>query len=571
MKRIAIAAAAAIAFTAGPAAAVVVEPNGLMVPQPQTMLEITTAAMTNPLYPVCSLDALFQARGETINWMTDANKKPDTFSPVCGFTAELVLHGGGCQIDFGWYNVTGTMPTDAQIYPLITAAQIKALPLPAFDPGAGQAGPTFNADTILKNPNYKGGLIGFATRGAQGTNCTQSHFSQQDWNVLCTNCNAADGNNHWIASIIYKSTVDPNAYYLGFEDLPMGATSFAGAPGQQYSNDGDMNDFVFYVTGVTCPGGGHACSTGKQGVCKDGVNECQTGGTLLCRQSVQPSAEVCDGLDNDCNGVVDDGDGLCRAGFNCIRGQCIGPCGDLEFPCAIGQVCSDGYCVDQDCVGIDCPVGQVCNGGTCRGPCDGITCPLGQVCRVGRCLDPCAGITCDADRVCRDGVCVPKCQCLACDTGLTCETSSGRCVPMGCENMTCPAGQVCDQGACMDACAKAVCPANQQCQNGNCMDIPGTPSGAGGSSSGAGVGGGLGTDAGMFMGLGGGVGTTGAGGGQSSGAGGNGGGDVDAGGPPGRVSPSCHCAIDDGPPGRAGLLAAATLLAACLTRRRRRR
>src|SRR5207302_1927204 len=54
------------------------------------------------------------------------------------------------------------------------------------------------------------------------------------------------------------------------------------------------------------PGGGLSCSTGKLGVCSAGTTAC-TAGAVVCNQNLQPSAEVCDGKDNDCNGVVDNG------------------------------------------------------------------------------------------------------------------------------------------------------------------------------------------------------------------------------------------------------------------------
>ena len=54
------------------------------------------------------------------------------------------------------------------------------------------------------------------------------------------------------------------------------------------------------------PGGGVACNTGKPGVCAAGTTACQSG-AIVCVENVQPSAEVCDGLDNNCNGMVDEG------------------------------------------------------------------------------------------------------------------------------------------------------------------------------------------------------------------------------------------------------------------------
>ena len=48
------------------------------------------------------------------------------------------------------------------------------------------------------------------------------------------------------------------------------------------------------------------CSTGAVGVCSSGLERCVEG-CITCVQAVEPTPELCDGLDNNCNGSVDDG------------------------------------------------------------------------------------------------------------------------------------------------------------------------------------------------------------------------------------------------------------------------
>jgi len=105
------------------------------------------------------------------------------------------------------------------------------------------------------------------------------------------------------------------------------------------------------------PGGGAACSTGSPGVCAPGTTACQSG-ALVCQPDVQPSAEVCDGLDNDCDGQTDEGNpgggAACSTGLPgvCASGTTVCQSGALECQQAMAasaEVC-DG--LDNDCDGL---------------------------------------------------------------------------------------------------------------------------------------------------------------------------------------------------------------------------
>jgi hypothetical protein len=466
--------------TGGRARALETEPDGLTVPQPPPSAELLNASLATPPSEV-RLDHLIIAHGEAIESRIDAHVPLPGFAPLCNLTAQMVLRGGTCEVSLGWYNVTPgrtTPPAVSEVYPLLPANDPAVMPRADYTPGVGVQNPIVTVAQLRRDPHYAGGLIGLAMLGDDRRTpavCTQTHFMEPALNPVCTT--AACMNKPWIAALSYQSTATPNAYYFLFEEKPMTPADFG--------NDGDFNDQVFLVTGLTCDGGGQPCDTGKLGVCRRGTTVCGKAGQLTCVPDVAASAESCDGLDNDCDGIVDPGARCSDPGQICDRGSCVPVCNDATAPCPSDKVCDGGICKQPTCAGVTCPGGQVCVAGACQDGCQfgakPVSCPHGQVCRVGRCVDPCAGVTCAAGQVCEDGACLPPCTCRACPTGKAC-TSDGSCVDKGCESTLCPDQMTCISGMCRDLCYFTVCPTGQFCSLGQCMPMPppGTGTGSGG-------------------------------------------------------------------------------------------
>ncbi len=190
-------------------------------------------------------------------------------------------------------------------------------------------------------------------------------------------------------------------------------------------------------------------------VCTAGTQTCTGGAWGACVGLVVRSPEACNGKDDDCNGQTDEGT-LCPSGV-CAGGVCLPASCDLESRCPAG---------------FDCIAGSpaaTCQPRNCVG---GVPCPAGQVCNQAgdTCIDPCQGVTCGTGATCSGGTCFGgACYTVGCPTaGDVCR--QGACVPDPCAAVACAGGTFCRDGDCVRACANVACPAGQTCdRDGFCV------------------------------------------------------------------------------------------------------
>jgi hypothetical protein len=274
---------------------------------------------------------------------------------------------------------------------------------------------------------------------------------------------------------------------------------------------------------------GQPCGSGE-GECEPGETVC-VGGEIVCQGGTQPSQEVCNGLDEDCDGVIDNDavcppdsycvDGACRPicdpsdefacptgfecravevegqdvdlcmpvqgncggetcpeGWICVNDECVDPCD--PNPCENWwETCREGVCVDETCSSplVDCPPDQICQDHECvDDPC--AQCTENEFCVQGAChSDPCAAVECGERQYCRrtcdgdfhcEAVCVDVCLC---GQGEVCN-ADGVCTTDPCGGR-CTAQEICDNGTCIaDPCRDIQCAYDEACLDGQCVADP---------------------------------------------------------------------------------------------------
>jgi hypothetical protein len=103
---------------------------------------------------------------------------------------------------------------------------------------------------------------------------------------------------------------------------------------------------------------GVMCPTGEPGVCADGTWQGVPPLNCLCKRDNEPRAEICDQLDNDCDGVVDEGfdkGAQCSVGVGVCKNDGVKQCApDGSVTCSVlpkppsNEICDN---LDNDCDG----------------------------------------------------------------------------------------------------------------------------------------------------------------------------------------------------------------------------
>ena len=265
--------------------------------------------------------------------------------------------------------------------------------------------------------------------------------------------------------------------------------------------------------------------TGEVGAC-EGERMCAAGGLTACDGAV-PAAEICNGLDDDCDGTVDpalpgsdcddadpctadtcdgvdgcsyeplsalecDDGNACTESDACVDGTCVGApiaCDD-ESPCTDDSCSPAEGCVFEvnlePCDDADpCTVGDLCVGGACSGTAVACDCTVDADCGALEDGDVCNGtLVCDTSVVPHacviDTATVPDCPeadsfCLM----TTCDAVTGACgVAPDHEALACNDGDACTLG---DICELGECegPTALSCDDGNTCTIDSCDSVAG--------------------------------------------------------------------------------------------
>lgn len=135
----------------------------------------------------------------------------------------------------------------------------------------------------------------------------------------------------------------------GVTECVDGALVCAGASAPTIELCNNLDDDCDGTVDNNAMGTGQICGT-NVGQCSSGQTVCESG-ALVCSGNVEPTPEICDGLDNDCDSVIDNG---------VPPGAACGPAQGDVGECMLGvEMCLGGI---MQCTGAVYPSAEQCDG-----------------------------------------------------------------------------------------------------------------------------------------------------------------------------------------------------------------
>jgi hypothetical protein len=320
------------------------------------------------------------------------------------------------------------------------------------------------------------------------------------FSLLCCLLLAVSAAGCWVPELpddtLFSCDTNADCADEGVVCAPRGAglRGFCCKPNTEVCNglDDDCNAVKDDLSGAPCYTGPEG-TLGK-GECKAGRPACGTDGQSVCAGEVQPTAELCNGKDDDCDGVPDVEEfdlrtdmancGTCGRACNAASETCLnGVCNRRsELDCGnLSDDDGDGNpdCADLiDCSGKSCGTHCICiNGKRGEGTCDDIadndgdgdtdcvdfdcdkkSCGAGCVCSNYARSETACG---DGDDNDKDGSkdCVDNVDCSGKSCGTNCLCQGGKAVETSCSD-----GQDNDKDGTIDCADTADCPNNASCR-----------------------------------------------------------------------------------------------------------
>lgn len=278
-------------------------------------------------------------------------------------------------------------------------------------------------------------------------------------------------------------TDDSGVKYIGDTAIAEVGSRLIRAAGRSWTCQGDSGGPLLVgstVHGVTSFGVGGCGSRSLHYFTNVAGHTALLDDALAWRPPCDAEPERCDGLDNDCNGIVDEGctplGETCTAAMDCGDGRCE----DFGAGRVCVRTCDPRSAVPRCPFGFHCEA-TGCGEGACiegsEGPrVDGDECATAADCFSRRCIDVGGTMRCSRQ-------CDPSAG--DCGAGNLCETASGcgDCVPVELSTSPRPFGSPCDtdvqcadgdctegEGAAIAFCTQTcgVCPGGYHCRAGRC-------------------------------------------------------------------------------------------------------